>query len=208
METKYIFYDVETTGLTNSDEVVQFGAFVTDKDMRLKQQYSFYCYTQVAMSEGASNVTGLTKEKIYHLSGGKTFEDNFLQLPFVKSNKNNIWVSYSSAGFDERLVNQTLEHNGLKRMRFGSKTLNIHGDGHSSCVYNAMEAMRVQLFSGKRAKLSEACARSGLTEEQLDRMFKKTVPTGEVQFHDALYDAFALWAVVYKNKRKLGFELC
>jgi len=123
---RYVIFDVETTGLMKTDEVIQFGALVAGSDFRPEYPVNFYCYTQEPISPGAAKANGMNKKKLMELSGGKSFEDSWLELPFVKDGGNDtIWVSYSSGGFDTRLINQTLSQNGLPRMKFGNRVIDL-----------------------------------------------------------------------------------
>ena len=56
---KYFLYDVETTGLTRRDEVIQLSGFLLNKDLRKEQIINFYCYTQVETNPEAQKVHGL-----------------------------------------------------------------------------------------------------------------------------------------------------
>lgn len=199
---KYVIYDTETTGLTRSDEVVQFGAIVTDEKFVPQKAVSFYCYSQVPISEGARKVTGLDAKTVHELSGGATFEDRFLNLSFV-NDKDVVWISYSANGFDERLVNQTLKNNGLSEHKFGEKKL-YFTDSDKQYTLDAFNAIRLRVFNGKVQKLGQMAAALGYSEEKIDELFKRVIK-GNGKFHDALYDSFVLWLVVNKCKERLNF---
>ena len=208
MGVRYVIFDVETTGLMKTDEVIQFGALVAGSDFRPEYPVNFYCYTQEPISPGAAKANGMNKKKLMGLSGGKSFEDSWLELPFVKDGGNNtIWVSYSSGGFDTRLINQTLSQNGLPKMKFGNRVIDLRHNTKFPCEYNAMAALKSQVFGGRSMKLSEVCASSGLTETKLDSAFNKAFKDNIARYHDALYDSFALWAVLYNYREILGLEL-
>lgn len=200
---------METTGLLKTDEVIQFGAFIADSSFKLRQYVNFYCYTQVPISSGAAKANGMNKHKLMELSGGKTFEDNFLKLSFVQDGgKDTVWVSYSSGSFDTRLINQTLVQNGLPKMKFGNRLVDLRHNTSFPCEYNAMAALKSQVFKGRSMKLSEACASCGLTEMKLDTAFNKLLKNETARYHDALYDSFALWSILNQNKEILGLGLC
>ena len=48
--TKIVVYDTETTGLTKSDEVIQFSAIVMNDTLYTESLVNFYCNTQVLHS--------------------------------------------------------------------------------------------------------------------------------------------------------------
>lgn len=80
---KYFLYDVETTGLTRRDEVIQLSGFLLNEDLRKEQIINFYCYTQVETNPEAQKVHGLDKKLLWELSGGKTFEEQIFQYDFL-----------------------------------------------------------------------------------------------------------------------------
>lgn len=99
--TKIVVYDTETTGLTKSDEVIQFSAIVMNDTLYTESLVNFYCNTQVPISTGAFSTHGIDKARLFQLSEKKVFEDNWLE--FIESLRGNniIWVSWSQGGFDE-----------------------------------------------------------------------------------------------------------
>lgn len=201
---KYVIYDVESTGLTRNDEVIEFGCFVANNEFIPVDAHKFFCYTQVPISEGAKKVNGLSAARVHALSGGKTFEDNFLALPFI-NDKDLVWVSYSNGGFDERLVNQTLKNNGLDKYPFGKRE--CYFKQQPGYVFDAYNALVSRVFNGRAMKLGQTMVTTGLTEEKMDLLFEKVVAQ-PVGFHDALYDAFVLWYVVNHYKERLSFAIC
>ena len=108
---KYFLYDVETTGLTRRDEVIQLSGFLLNKDLRKEQIINFYCYTQVETNPEAQKVHGLDKKLLWELSGGKTFEEQIFQYDFLFNEEDITFVGYNIS-FDNRMVNQTLKNNG------------------------------------------------------------------------------------------------
>lgn len=202
---RLVFYDLETTGLTRRDEPIQFGAIVTDEKLIPRNFCSFYCETQVPISQGSYAVHGITKELLHSLAGGKTFEDKFFELPFVKNDKETVWCSYSTSGFDERLVNQALLNNGLEKYDFGPTTKSLDTIS-GKCLFKVYDTLRVRKSHGKDKKLMQYVFETGITEDAFNKLY--TLMTHEDgKFHDALFDAFALWYIVYQNKELLGFGI-
>lgn len=200
---KFVFYDIESTGLTAKDEPIQFGAIVTDGMLKPVCAHSFYCYTQVPIAKGAYSVHKIDHKSLYDLSAGKTFEDQFFELPFI--NDDDItWCSYSSGGFDERLINQALTHNGLNKFQFGTKVRSLDSIGHGRYIFDVFAALQVRKSDGHRKQLVQYVRDTGITDEQFEVLFKK-IGIDSAGYHDALFDAFALWFVVFKNKELLGF---
>lgn len=198
---KYVIYDTETTGLTGNDEVVEFGAIVTDENLNAKKAYKFYSFTQVPFSEQAQKITGLTPTIVRDLSNGKVFEDNWCRLPFV-GDKDIVWVSYSTNGFDERLINQTLYNNGLPKYDFGKRRKTIVR-GSGGYVFDVYAAIKYKVNNGKDKKLEQVLNGIGIPESNLNKIYH-SVGIDDCTFHDALYDACSLYIILYSYRERLG----
>ena len=199
---KYVFYDTETTGLTKRDEVIQFGAVIADENLKIMGKVSFYCYTQVPVKDAAYKVHGINGKRLYELSGGQTFEDCFLNMPLFKET-DIVWVSYSTNGFDERMVNNTLTNNGLEKYDFGTEEKYFGQFTAGRHWFDACHAVANRCNGGKIRKLSQLVEMYGVAgkEEYHKKLFEYSA-----SFHDATYDAFMLWAVIYLNRKLLGFN--
>lgn len=200
---KYFIYDTETTGLTRSSEVIQFAGFVTDDNLSLLKSIDFYCYTQVPIDKQASEVHGITSNLLRELSGGRTFEDCFYETE-LSTEKDLIWVSYSTNGFDERMINQTLKQNGLSPYNFGKEARYL-GDVTSGIGFlNAEKLLRIRCFNGRKNRLRTLIELAGYAD-MIDSMFMQifgSESANHLKYHDALFDAFSLWALLstYKNR--------
>ena len=117
---KYFLYDVETTGFTRRDEVIQFSGYLLDDNLRNEHIINFYAYTQIESNPDALKVHHLDKKLLWELSQGKTFEEQIFQYEFLFDEKDITFVGYNIP-FDNRLVNQTLKNNGYEPFNFGSK---------------------------------------------------------------------------------------
>ena len=116
---KYFLYDVETTGFTRRDEVIQFSGYLLDDNLRNEHIINFYAYTQIESNPDALKVHHLDKKLLWELSQGKTFEEQIFQYEFLFDAKDITFVGYNIP-FDNRLVNQTLKNNGYEPFNFGS----------------------------------------------------------------------------------------
>lgn len=204
---KYLIYDLETTGLMQSDEAIQFGGVLTDENLRIERAYNFYGYTQVPISQKAQDVHGISKTMLRKLSGGKTFEDCFYDASFQKE-KDLTWVSFSTNGFDERMINQTLKHNGLSEYNFGSKLSYFGAEGLGIHHLDAYTCLRSRIFHGRNQRLSQIVATLPYTAEKVQAVFENNFSNiaYNTAFHDALYDSFCLWLVLAHYKSRLGVD--
>lgn len=197
---KYFIFDTETTGLGSFDEVVQFSGFLTDEDLNPQKFINFYCFTQVPVSAGASKVNGLNTTVLRQLSNGLTFEDQWLKLDFINE-PDLIWVSYNKGGFDTRMINNTLVHNGLPAHNFGTEITVLNQYSSGVYTYNAFAAIKRRAFSGVNNKLETVAKSLPYSKQKLDDVFDKITSGKCARYHDALYDAFILMMVLrhYKN---------
>lgn len=203
---EYIFYDTETTGFTRCDEVIQFSGFVTDENLKLKSAIDFYCYTQVPINKKALEVHGINASALWKLSGGKTFEDQFYDSSISKKN-DLVWVSYSTSGFDERLVNQTLKNNGLPGYDFGSKITYFGQETNGIHTMEFYKTLKNRCFDGRDKKLVQAVQDAGFSKDQAESLFRKVLKKeGTAVFHNALFDAFSLYLLAMRYKRELGLS--
>lgn len=196
---KYFIFDTETTGFGSFDEVIQLSGFLTDEELNPQKYVNFYCFTQVPVSDGASKVNGLNTTVLRELSGGLTFEDQWLKLDFI-NDPDIVWVSYSKGNFDTRMINNTLVHNGLPAHDFGKpmKVLNQYDAG--VYTYDAFAAIKRRAFSGVNNKLNTVAKSLPYSKGQLDIVFDKLTDGKCARYHDALYDAFILMMILRHYK--------
>lgn len=108
----YIFFDTETTGLGNKDEIIQISGIVTDLSLNIKEVFSEYVYTDRPITPGALQVHGIDSFKLRKLSSDpKTgmplyLEDKLGKIQRMFS-KGNIFVGHN-VNFDIRLLQQSL----------------------------------------------------------------------------------------------------
>lgn len=205
---RYIFYDTETTGLKRSDEVIEFGAIVADENLNAVAYENFYCYTQVPLQEDVIQIHGIDAGLLWKLSGGKTFEDNFYDLPFLKE-EDLVWVSYSTGKFDERMINQTLKNNGLPAYDFGSSISNLSKTVKGVHLFEAYPMLKNRCFNGKNKKLGVAVRDSvSSDDDKIRHLFTKVtgLQDSKAAYHGALFDAFCLYLLILRHARELGLS--
>jgi DNA polymerase III epsilon subunit-like protein len=210
---KLVIWDTETTDKNGNAEVIQIAGIVTDINLKAQFAFNRYCYTNSSIALGAEAVHGLNKELLLKLSGGEFLEDvldkiqingnSILELPDMIS------ITYNH-NFDSRAVNNTLALQGLDTIKFGDKIETLKR-GLTKGRYNlcAMQMLAKALNYGKVVKL-----------EQLIRLKAKDSPAAikqkYVEFcklvnydasahvtHNALYDVFLVWYLLYSNKKMI-----
>lgn len=199
---QYIVFDTETTGLTSSDEVVQFAGLLLNEKLDLVNIINFYCQTQVDISPEVTKITHLDGETVHRLSKGKFFEDYYFSIPVFKCTSL-VWIGYN-VSFDCRMINNTLANNGLPLHNFGNRIVRLD---KTEGVYN-FDVMQVVAAenNGIKKKLSEAARELPHSQEDLELMFQKllklTDSPSEIHYHNALYDAMVTWLVLINKKRR------
>ncbi|WP_304427876.1 3'-5' exonuclease [uncultured Clostridium sp.] len=213
MERNIILFDVETTGLKNTDEVIQFSAIVVhqiDNQIKVKNVISFYCDTNIIISPEASKVNGITNSMLKELSGGKYFEEQICKYPeIVSPSIQTVFVSYG-IDFDTRLVNQTLSQNGYDRINFGRKFSNIPRSGDGISCFCLLELCRQIYGRGTRLKLQYVMQhhiKTNLLDSLYFKMKKEfNIPSSALDgFHDSLYDSVACLAIFIHNRLHLAY---
>ena len=200
----YAIFDIESTGLSNKDEVIQFGCVLTDNTFKIKNIINFYCYTQQPIHPQALAVHHLDKATLLELSGGKTFEDNFYEMLRNLNEPDLTWVHWSTSDYDIRAVNNTLTNNGLPAYNFGKKLprpVTMPGVNH----YNLLTPLCGMLY-GHPKKLGAAVQDLPFSSEDIESIYQQQIrPSGtaDVLAHNALYDAYCTWMLLYAHKNEL-----
>ena len=187
---KYLIFDTETTGLHSQDEVIQFSGLILDNNLKLKRGYNWYCDTPHEINKDAAAVHGITKKMLHDLSGGKVFEDRwFTMLNGIDMTEGITFVGWN-VDFDKRLINQTLNNNGLDEFDFGRKVTTLR---NSPDVYffDLMKAVANLMVGRDRLKLEQASKMISMDEATLkkrySRLASKFTNAAEKDIHNALY---------------------
>jgi len=73
---RIIFLDTETSGLDfYSNQILQLSYIICDDKLNIVDSKNFYLDVDVEIEEGASDIHGITKERIIKLSEGRKFKD-------------------------------------------------------------------------------------------------------------------------------------
>lgn len=205
-----VFYDIESTGLGSKDEVIQFGAIITDMNLHLVKVINKYSFTNMQIDPGAYAVHQLTLEDVYKYSRGKYFEEIVEEeKALFRDSKNLIWIGYNDKA-DKRLINQTLENNGITPINFGRK-ISMIDHSLKKGVYNldAMDLFVKALNGGRKGKLGYFVHNhAGIDFDRLQDVYKKF--TKRLSFvsprdgaHDAVYDSFVVWWIMSQHKDRM-----
>lgn len=204
---QYIVLDVETTGLSSNDEVIQMSAMFLNKTFdTCSEVINFYCMPTAPISHGAAAVHHLTLSKLKELSNLRFFESYFYPLS-KKFSEDCTFIAYSDSGFDFRLINQTLARAGLPAYDFGEKIKKLDDGLHGHHTFDLMSAMaRYGGLRWNKIKLENALKLlPNYNKEDLEIKYmnfsriidKQDTAEGQVDlFHNARFDTFSLWYIL------------
>lgn len=211
----FIVFDVETTGLykqkgdRNGSEVVQFAGIIFDANFNVLRVINRYSSTTQLIPKEVTDIHHLDDALLHKLSDGKFFEQIVTEEGLNKLD-NITWIGYNSNSCDIPIINQTLKQNGLPGLNFGKsvQTLDAHLEGVHR--YDCMMSLG-NLVCGRRSKLSELIKRTYGIEEfiQYCQFFRTThnivepIEGRDSFFHNAIYDALALYLLIARYKANL-----
>lgn len=209
---EYVLFDVETTGLSSHDEIIQFAALVFEDSFdSLKGIEDFYCMSTARISAGAMKVHGITPGKLIKWSDKKFFEDQFRTF-YDTLGKDVTWVCYSNTLFDLRMINQTLKHANLDELEFGNRVYDFSstsGAHHLDLMGYASQKLR---GNARPLKLQNALKMlDGFDQDEMNAAYvnlntavDQIRPVNrelEKMYHNARYDTFAMWYLLNKLPR-------
>jgi DNA polymerase III epsilon subunit-like protein len=202
---KIVFYDTETTGLSDKDEVIQLSGLVTDMDLKIQSVFNTYCFTNVNISEEARRLHGIDRKTLLQLSKGRYLEEVLESIGVFKY-PDAIYVAFNDS-FDRGKINGSLMNNGAPPINFGS-TISTFDRKLQKGRYNlcALKLFSNCLNNGTRWKLEMFLRKkAGVPFEDLERYYsvfrnKVNITSHKGNMHDALFDSFGIWWITSKYK--------
>lgn len=189
---QYVVIDTETTGIYDSDDIIQLSQFICDEDLKIKSWTNDYFLTDKAISPSVTNVTGLNRRKLTFLSNNEYFEDKALEYLRTWNQPNTVIIGHNIATFDMRIINANLERHGYPRidvpvidtMRRYRDLLNLT-DKRGNAKYPKLGELYKYVLD-----------RFKMTEEEAKKMFEEEFKV-EAKAHNALYDIFMTYFSYY-----------
>lgn len=208
----YKFFDVETTGMSKRDEVIQIAVIKADiETLNVVEVVNEYCFPTVQIHPEAQRRHGLSMENVLELSKGQTFEQIVASNPIFHE-RDGAWVSFSSNNFDASMCNNTLNSNGFKPIKFG-RTINMLVDKNSpNGLYNVnlYKIAQDNFLRGTIRPLTITTTLiTGYSKERLDLMYKlfQKYRKSDKFAHDALYDSYLMWLMLSKMRGRVPVVL-
>ena len=128
----FVFYDLETSGLSSSyDQILQFAAIVTDENFVELERVNLRCQlsSHILPSPMALAVTGVSPKDFTDTSLPTEFEFAQSIREFISKWAPATWTGYNSLGFDEphlrQMFFQTLQPNVYETQFNGNNRLDI-----------------------------------------------------------------------------------
>lgn len=190
-----LFFDTETTDIKpERGSICQLSYIVVDTSQKpTKTTGKNFFFTVEEMSEGAQAVHGFSLEKLYELSNGLYFEDQFEE--FMGDFLNADFVIGHNVSFDIKFLCHELESMG----EFFSPKRHF-------CTMNYYKSICRFLNSRgdiKNPKLEELINFLGITKEMISSKANELF-MGSGNYHDARFDTAATYLTVTEGIKK-GF---
>lgn len=187
MNSKKIFIDTETTGLSAySSQIAQLSYLITEGSEILQAKNFFFTVDKV--DEGAERVHGLSKEILEKLSRGKVFKDYAEEIAMDFTGKT---VIGHNVNFDLGFLKAELIRSGIK--------LDIKNSFCTMHYYTDICQIGYNSYYGtfKWPKLEEVIDYLGIDSKDI---YNKSISLfGESkEFHDSRYDITATYEIYNK----------
>lgn len=184
----YIFYDVETTGLTRNSDILSLAAITCNDRFEIQSVYNEYYLYGAEVPSGAVAVHGLTAQKLEFLAD-RDFVQAAPDVYKIFSDSNAVLGGHNIEQYD----NKVLVHN-LRMCGFQISPMQ---------VIDTLAIARQHLAGSHKL---ESCVRTlaSITNNPgnfLESLFSETkilmdsVIDKDMQYHSALYDAFCSYCI-------------
>lgn len=210
MSRKICVLDVETTGRSARDEVIQLAYLIIDEDtMNLVHANSFYCFSNQRIDPGAYKAHGVNRETLLELSQGIYLEETLSKDPYFMGKVDDpILFTSFNAEFDLRMIRQTLYNNCDLTVNFGKEVARPSLATAERSYFCSMKFLPAVLLGLQKTKL-ETLSNKTLAGKYDDipamhRTLCKiySLPAFKNSAHDALYDCILNWLLLKEAKEK------
>lgn len=189
----YIFFDVETTGLSKQSDILALAALITNDDLQIEEIYNEYFLYGAEVPSGAAAVHGLTAQKLAFLAD-RDFTTAAKDV-FELFSGNKVLAGHNVVNFDIPVLKNNLQVNGydLKVMQT-CDTLTL-ARAHLAGSHKLGDCVQTLAEITKNP------------DDYLEQLFKKTpqlvekVIDKDMQYHSALYDAYCSYCIYVIMKR-------
>lgn len=188
---RYVFFDLETTGVKRTSDILEFGALVFNSDLKLidvRNQY-FKCDDIPA---GATAIHGLTPIKL-QMYNAVDWESAAQDIFKLVNSPDVILCGHNVVGYDIPVLKNNLEMAGIVWKPSEDRTID------TMRLYNAKYTGSKSLQSATATAASEL----GVSMRKIEEMFRGSQPIAEkiidktAMFHNALFDSYCSFVVYH-----------
>lgn len=184
--SKFIIFDTETTGLkVEENQIAQLSYIIIDSELRILKSENFY-FNVEKVEKGASEINGLTVEKLKELSDGKIFKDYAYK---IFNDFNDAKIICHNVKFDMSFLSEEFRRIDMN--------LKIKDSFCTMLNYRNKLKIKHEKYGYKYPKLEEVIKYLGVDEEIIRNVMSAITPDRNIGYHDARYD-IACTYVVFK----------
>lgn len=186
----YLFFDVETTGISKSSDILEFAAIECSDDLRIQRVINNYYFYDDEVPSGASKVNGLTRQKLEFLAD-TDFMSDAKNIHEIFSRPQLKIVGHNVISYDLPVVKSNLHRAGFE--------LNVSNE---QCIDTLLMAR--EHFKGKHdltSTISQVLSENGMTLNDIQRQFESSeiikpyIKDKKMTFHSGLFDAFVTFVI-------------
>lgn len=182
----YLFFDLETTGLARTSDILEFGGLLCDENLKIIRVYNEYFLHDEPVPASAINVHGLTSQKLEFLAS-RDFISAAPDIFNIVSQKDIYYCGHNVIRYDLPVLVSNLTKLGYS---FSFSESNCRDTLQYSKKY----------FDGSHnleSTLSSILRKANLTVSDINSLYDRTcsdhIIDRSAHYHCALYDAFASW---------------
>ena len=186
---KYLYFDVETTGLSRTSDILEFGGILCDSNFNIVKPINEYFLYDGIVPYSAVNVHGLSSQKLEFL-GTRDFISAAPDIAKLLTDPDICLCGHNIVSYDLPVLASNLKNAGIQLNTDKLRTIDTL-------------TIAKQKFSGSH-KLEDTLTvcwhRSGCTRADVDAGFAKLIQTNptlvvdeDKTFHSALYDSYVCW---------------
>lgn len=195
----YLFFDLETTGLSRSSDILEFGGLLCDENLKILEVYNEYFLHDEPVPTSAVNIHGLNSQKLEFLAH-RDFISAAPDIFNIVTQQNIYYCGHNIIKYDLPVLVSNFTRLGYS---FSFK----------EDVCRDTLTLARQYFDGSHkleTMLSQVLYKSNLTITDFNRIYSDSchnyILDVNAHYHSALYDAFASWCIFTYFKLTYGIN--
>lgn len=192
---KYLFFDLETTGLRRDSDILEFGGLIFNSDLKLVDVLNTY-YNCDDIPTSATNVHGLTPIKL-QMFNAIDWEDDAEFIFDLVADKDIVLCGHNIINYDLPVLASNLERSGfslnLNKLNVIDTMQSYANKYAGSKSLSAALATAAHVMNGSTSTIKALFQN---TTKIADKIVDKTA-----FFHNALFDSFCSYVVYFSLLR-------